>query len=29
VEEAVLTSKLGDEYVAYAKKTKRLIPYVL
>ena len=29
VEEAVLTSTLGDEYVAYAKKTKRLIPYVL
>ena len=29
VEEAVLTLKLGDEYVAYAKKTKRLIPYVL
>src|SRR5208337_3627063 len=24
-----LTSKLGDEYVAYAKRTKRLIPYVL
>ena len=29
VEEGVLTSKLGDEYVAYAKRTKRLIPYVL
>jgi len=29
VEEGVLTSKLGDEYVAFAKKTKRLIPYVL
>jgi protein-S-isoprenylcysteine O-methyltransferase Ste14 len=29
VEGAVLTSKLGDKYVAYAKKTKRLIPYVL
>jgi Putative protein-S-isoprenylcysteine methyltransferase len=29
VEEEVLTSKLGDEYVAYIKKTKRLIPYVL
>ncbi|MFZ0926515.1 MAG: isoprenylcysteine carboxylmethyltransferase family protein [Halobacteriota archaeon] len=29
VEERVLTSKLGDEYVAYAKRTKRLIPYVL
>jgi protein-S-isoprenylcysteine O-methyltransferase Ste14 len=29
VEEGVLTSKLGDEYVAYSKRTKRLIPYVL
>jgi protein-S-isoprenylcysteine O-methyltransferase Ste14 len=29
VEEAVLTSKLGDEYVEYAKRTKRLIPYIL
>ncbi|MGZ4936058.1 MAG: methyltransferase family protein [Halobacteriota archaeon] len=29
VEEGFLTSKLGDEYVAYAKRTKRLIPYVL
>ena len=29
VEEGVLTSKLGDEYVAYAKRTKRLIPYVI
>ena len=29
VEEGVLASKLGDEYVAYAKRTKRLIPYVL
>jgi protein-S-isoprenylcysteine O-methyltransferase Ste14 len=29
VEEGVLTSKLGDEYVAYVKRTKRLIPYVL
>jgi protein-S-isoprenylcysteine O-methyltransferase Ste14 len=29
VEEEVLTSKLGDEYVAYTKRTKRLIPYVL
>lgn len=29
VEEAVLTSKLGDEYVAYAKRTKRLVPYIL
>jgi len=29
VEEEILTSKLGDEYVAYANRTKRLIPYVL
>jgi protein-S-isoprenylcysteine O-methyltransferase len=29
VEEEVLTAKLGEEYVAYAKRTKRLIPYVL
>jgi protein-S-isoprenylcysteine O-methyltransferase Ste14 len=29
VEEGVLTSKLGNEYVAYTKRTKRLIPYVL
>ena len=29
VEEAVLTSKLGNEYVEYAERTKRLIPYVL
>ncbi len=29
VEEGVLASKLGDGYVAYAKRTKRLIPFVL
>jgi protein-S-isoprenylcysteine O-methyltransferase Ste14 len=29
VEEGVLTSTLGDEYIAYVKKTKRLIPYIL
>jgi len=29
VEEGILTSKLGDEYVSYAKRTKRIIPYVL
>ena len=29
VEERVLTSKLGDEYVSYTKRTKRLIPYIL
>jgi protein-S-isoprenylcysteine O-methyltransferase Ste14 len=29
VEEEVLTSELGDEYITYVKKTKRLIPYVL
>jgi len=29
VEEQVLVSKLGDEYVKYSKRTKRLIPYVL
>jgi len=29
VEEAFLTSKLGNEYVTYTKRTKRLIPYVL
>jgi protein-S-isoprenylcysteine O-methyltransferase Ste14 len=29
VEGGVLASKLGDEYIAYAKRTKRLIPYVL
>jgi protein-S-isoprenylcysteine O-methyltransferase Ste14 len=29
VEEGFLASKLGDGYVAYAKRTKRLIPFVL
>ena len=29
VEEGFLRSKLGDAYVVYAKRTKRLIPYVL
>lgn len=29
VEEQVLISELGDEYVKYSKRTKRLIPYVL
>jgi protein-S-isoprenylcysteine O-methyltransferase Ste14 len=29
VEEEVLTSELGDEYISYVKKAKRLIPYVL
>lgn len=29
VEEEVLTSKLGDQYVSYSKRTKMLIPYVL
>jgi len=29
VEERVLVSELGDEYVKYTKKTKRLIPYIL
>lgn len=29
VEEGILTSKLGDEYVSYANRTKRIIPYVL
>jgi protein-S-isoprenylcysteine O-methyltransferase Ste14 len=29
VEEGVLTTNLSDEYVAYSKRTKRLIPYVL
>jgi protein-S-isoprenylcysteine O-methyltransferase Ste14 len=28
VEEKVLSSSLGDEYVSYAKRVKRLIPYV-
>jgi len=26
VEESVLVSELGDEYVKYTKRTKRLIP---
>jgi len=29
IEERVLVSELGDEYVKYAKRTKRLIPYIL
>jgi len=29
VEEKVLTSQLGDEYIQYTKRTKRLIPFVL
>lgn len=29
VEEKVLISQLGDEYIQYTKRTKRLIPYVL
>jgi len=29
VEERVLVSELGDEYVKYTKWTKRLIPYIL
>jgi protein-S-isoprenylcysteine O-methyltransferase Ste14 len=29
VEEKTLTSELGDEYIEYSKKTKRLIPYIL
>jgi protein-S-isoprenylcysteine O-methyltransferase Ste14 len=29
VEEKVLVSELGDDYVQYMKKTKRLIPFVL
>ena len=28
-EETVLVSELGEEYVKYIKKTKRLIPYIL
>ena len=28
-EERVLISELGDEYIKYSKRTKRLIPYVL
>ncbi len=29
VEEKALISELGDEYIKYSKRTKRLIPYVL
>jgi protein-S-isoprenylcysteine O-methyltransferase Ste14 len=29
VEEKVLVSELGDDYVQYIKRTKRLIPYIL
>jgi protein-S-isoprenylcysteine O-methyltransferase Ste14 len=29
IEERVLVSELGDEYVKYAKRTKRLVPYIL
>jgi protein-S-isoprenylcysteine O-methyltransferase Ste14 len=29
VEEKLLVSKLGDEYIEYMKETKRLIPYIL
>jgi protein-S-isoprenylcysteine O-methyltransferase Ste14 len=29
VEEKLLVSKLGDAYVEYSKRTKRLIPYIL
>ena len=29
IEEKLLISKLGDEYITYMKKTKRLIPYIL
>jgi protein-S-isoprenylcysteine O-methyltransferase Ste14 len=29
VEEKVLVSELGDDYIEYMKKTKRLIPFVL
>jgi len=29
VEEKVLVSEFGEEYVEYAKRTKRLIPYIL
>lgn len=29
IEEKLLVSKLGDEYVQYMKETKRLIPYIL
>ena len=29
VEEKVLISELGDDYVKYSKRTKRIIPYIL
>jgi protein-S-isoprenylcysteine O-methyltransferase Ste14 len=29
IEEKLLVSELGDEYIQYMKKTKRLIPYIL
>ena len=29
VEEKALKAKFGDEYIAYAKRTKRLIPFLL
>jgi protein-S-isoprenylcysteine O-methyltransferase Ste14 len=29
VEEKVLISKLGDPYIEYKKRTKRLIPYII
>jgi len=29
LEEGVLISELGDEYIQYSKRTKRLIPYVI
>jgi len=28
-EEEAMISELGDEYIKYSKRTKRLIPYVL
>jgi protein-S-isoprenylcysteine O-methyltransferase Ste14 len=29
IEEKVMISELGDDYVQYMKRTKRLIPFVL
>ena len=29
VEEKLLVTELGDEYIDYMKRTKRLIPYIL
>jgi protein-S-isoprenylcysteine O-methyltransferase Ste14 len=29
VEEKLLVSKLGDEYIEYMNETKRLVPYIL